>query len=86
MPTIEFAIGQDTVQSGVLSLLHTYLVDHLIPANLGVPLHRSFYARPRIPTDRLKQLQWLDASVRPTVQRLIEEGYEQQVRDIFRLH
>jgi DNA relaxase NicK len=79
--SIIYALGQPTVQAGVLSQLSQYLSNRGISTNFPMTVPCSFYEQSTIATDELRSLAWLADSVKPTVARLLERGRLTQVLD-----
>jgi DNA relaxase NicK len=65
----------DFVKAGVLGLLSQYLEARGILTNFPAVNPCSFYEQSSFVTDAQKTLEWLRIAVRPSVNRLIEEGY-----------
>jgi len=86
LSAITSLLQSETIQSGILGVLRGYLEARGISPNFHTgPLHlRSKCSLPV--TDCLNSLRWLRSSVKPLVQRLIEEGLEFDVRECLGLH
>jgi len=74
-----------TVQEQLLSQLANYMDNHLIPTKCVLTNLRSYYERPKIVNDDTQLLRWIEKQVKPTVQKLLERGLDNEVMDVLGL-
>lgn len=74
-------LSSETVHSGILSELASYLHDRGISTNLAFASPRSYHERHLMVNDEVTSLNWLRRQIRPSVQRLIERGLVDEVLD-----
>jgi len=70
-----------SVKFGCIEFVSEYLEARGITPSLMNDIPRSFYERLMPVTDRLNSLCWLRSQIRPVVQRLLEDGLGEEVRD-----
>jgi len=78
-------LSAECVKFGCIEVIADYLRDRgICPINfLNIP--RSFYERLIPASDRVSSLEWLAKSVRPTVQRLIDDGLGEEAAEVLGL-
>lgn len=79
VPVVNHLISTGNVQQGCLALLSQYMSDRGISTNLATAVPCCLNNR-LPPRDVNKLLSWLSKAVKPTLERLIEAGYEQEMR------